>query len=90
MKRSTVYISVLAALVAIWAGLIILVQQSGYDEKWSNIVYALPLYGLVCLGSFCVGKLGMDLLTFNDYPQEIGALEKDIAAAKADLNKRGF
>ena len=90
MKRSTVYISVLAALVAIWAGLIILVQQSGYHEKWSTIVYALPLYGLVCLGSFCVGKLGIDLLTFNDYPHEIGALEKDIAAAKADLDKRGF
>lgn len=89
MKRCTVYISVLAALVALWVGLVVYVQQTGY-EKWSKIVYALPLYGLVCLGSFCIGKLGIDLLTFHDYPHEIGALEKNIEAAKADLVKRGF
>ena len=91
MKRYAVYLSVFAALFAVWVGLLALVQQSVIDAaKWGLVVRALPLILLVCLGFYCAGKLAYDLLTFKDYPNEIPALEKDIAEAKADLAKRKF
>jgi len=87
MKRYVVYLSALVALLAVWAGLVAVLGQS---ETWGLAVYALPVLGVALLGLYCAGKLSYDLLTFKNYPHEIGALEKDIAEANKDLQKRGF
>lgn len=56
--------------------------------KW--ILRALPLYFLILLGCFCLGRLGLDIISFNNLPHEIANLNNDILEAKNDLKKRGF
>lgn len=85
------YASGLALSIAAWVGLLTLLRQGVLKQDYlSRIIYALPWLWLVSLGCYCLGKLGIDLLTFNDYPHEIKALEADIDAARADLASRGF
>ena len=40
------------------------------------IIKALPCYLLIIFGCFCLGKLGYDLISFNDLPNEIHKLEE--------------
>lgn len=90
MRRSTVYASGLALSVAVWVGLLALLHHGVLRPDLSRIINTLPWFWLMSLGCYCLGKLGMDLLTFNDFPHEIKALEADIAAAREDLASRGF
>jgi len=90
MKRYILYFSGVAALFAIWGGMLVLLEQGVLDARYRFPIQLLPLLGLVCFGCFCAGKLIFDLLTFKNYPHEIAALEKDIAEAKQDLKNRGF
>ena len=91
VKRVTVYASCLVLLVSVWVGLLGLMERNVIDkDTWGRMVYVLPWFALVTLGCYCLGKLGIDLLTFNDCPHEISLLEADIAAAEADLKARGF
>jgi hypothetical protein len=90
MKRYQVYGAALLTVVGIWMRLKIVYNDAptGSKEKW--VVDVMPWYFLICFGCYCLTKLGWDLLTFNDYPKEIGKLEEDIRAAEADLKRRGF
>lgn len=58
------------------------------NAKW--FIDIAPWYSLILFGCYCLTKLGIDLLTFNDYPEEIFNLEKDIKIAEIDLKKRGY
>ena len=64
-------------------------DDSNNDIK-SWIVDISPWYSLICFGCYCLGKIGYDLLMFNDYPEEIIKLELDIKNAETDLKSRGF
>lgn len=86
MKRVTYYFGIIAILALVWFALYWYTE----DAKHKEIVSLLPWYALILLGSYCLGKLGFDLVCFNDYPSEITKLEKDVDEAKADLRKRGF
>lgn len=39
-------------------------------------VQALPLYALVCLGCYCLARLGADLLLFRDFTHRTHLLEQ--------------
>jgi hypothetical protein len=52
-------------------------------------VNVLPCYALIAFGSFCLARLGLDLLTFNDYPEQILVLEKEIKLARKELENMG-
>jgi hypothetical protein len=86
MKRVTYYFSIFTAVALAWVALYWCIE----DGKHKEIVSLLPWYALILLGSYCLCKLGLDLVSFNDYPLEIQKLEKDVNEAKADLKKRGF
>lgn len=43
-------------------------------EKVRFIVRAMPWYGLISLGCYCLYRLGMDLLNYRDRPDEIPKL----------------
>jgi dolichyl-phosphate mannosyltransferase polypeptide 3 len=88
MKRHQVYGGSLLAVIAVWIYFKITSNTSSTEQKW--IIDVFPWYVLICFGCYCLSKLGYDLLTFNDYPLEIIALEKDIKMADADLKSRGF
>lgn len=45
------------------------------DELIWWFISILPWYALMTFGSICLGKLGIDLILFNDYPEEIKKLE---------------
>lgn len=78
MKRRTLYAAVLFALFAIWVGLKLKFKDFG-DENVKFIINVFPWFLLMSFGSYCVTKLGWDMMTFNDYPEEIGVLN-DVSA----------
>ena len=99
MKRYQVYFAVLLVLVGAWLRMKIFYMTEGssvgtsppeQQKPWVWIVDVMPWYSLICFGCYCLTKLGFDLLTFNDYPDEIRRLEQDIRAAETDLKQRGF
>ena len=98
MKRYQVYGIVLVVMVGAWLRMKILYMMAEpslgttttEQQPWVWIVDVMPWYSLICFGCYCLTKLGFDLLTFNDYPDEIRRLEQDIRTAEADLKRRGF
>jgi len=85
MKRYMVYLSLVVLLVVIWISL-----KLSPVYKDAALVDVMPWYLLISLGCACLAKLGLDLLTFSDFPVEVKKLEADIAAARLDLQKRGY
>ena len=97
MKRYQVYGTAFVVLVGAWLRMKISNMMAGSSsgeemrqQPWVWIVDVMPWYSLICFGCYCLTKLGFDLLTFNDYPDEIRRLEHDIRAAETDLKRRGF
>jgi Dolichol-phosphate mannosyltransferase subunit 3 (DPM3) len=86
MKRAAIYGAALVLLAGLWLGLWAAAAQS----KWVGVVSLIPVWAVILFGFGCATKLVWELLTFNNCPNEIAALEKDIAEAKQDLKKRGF
>ena len=75
MKRRTLYVAVLIAIAALWLGLKL--KFKGHENnKLVFLIDVFPWFLLMAFGSYCVTKLGYDMLTFNDYPEEIKVLEK--------------
>eukprot|EP01038_Epipyxis_sp_PR26KG_P004532 gene4532-6398_t len=94
MKRSTQlgfiysFIVISYILVRIWTDYVSFPTDDYDFLQW--IIHIIPWYSLMIFGSYCLGKLGYDLMVFNDYPDEIKKLELDIIRAKQDLLTRGF
>lgn len=89
MKRSSVYGLTLGFLLIAW-GMSMTVLKPWVPEKYEDIVKILPWYALICFGSYTLLSIGLELLRFNDYPEEVKVLEGDIKNAKRDLKVRGF
>ena len=89
MKRSSLYLSYIVIFILAWLLFGILSFYYDLDNfKW--LFYVTPWLLLVWFGCYCLARLGIDLLTFNDYPDEIKKLEKDIAACRVHLQSKGF
>ena len=88
MKRHLAYGGIFVAIVSIWIYLKTFSGSSSAEQKW--IIDIFPWYSLIVFGCYCLSKLGYDLVSFNDYPEEISKLENDIKIADADLKSRGF
>ena len=89
MKRSSVYGLSLGFMLIAW-GLSMTALNPWVPEKYEDIVTILPWYALICFGSYTLLSIGLELLQFNDYPEEVKVLEGDIKNAKRDLKTRGF
>ncbi len=84
MKRHVAYGAILFCAIAIWIALKF--SLSGASPSLLTwFVDVSPWYCLMTFGSYCLGRLGMDLLTFNDYPEEIKKLEKVLFTTKSLL-----
>lgn len=59
-------------------------------DRLDWIVTIWPWYSLMVFGCYCLYRLGSDIVSFNDYPEETLKLEKDILIAREDLKARGF
>ena len=92
MKRSEVYFGSLAGVLCIWLGLQLQRESllAEYSAVAIRILDAFPVLAVAVFGIACCVRLGIDLATFNTYPQEIPKLERDIAGAREDLRRRGF
>ena len=88
MKRHQAYGGAVVAVVCAWMYLKMCDGKSTFEQKW--LIDIFPWYSLICFGCYCLSKLGYDLFSFNDYPQEIAKLENDIRIADEDLKSRGF
>jgi dolichyl-phosphate mannosyltransferase polypeptide 3 len=75
MKRHVAYGAFLVLLIAVWISLkISLLNSTPSRLQW--FVNVSPFYGLIIFGCYCLARLGLDLMSFNDYPAEIKLLEK--------------
>ena len=90
MKRHQRYVLLFVVAIGIYLGLLAalnhpehrpailsLVQLADNEsnvEKVRFIVRAMPWYGLISLGCYCLFRLGMDLLNYRDRPDEIPKL----------------
>ena len=90
MKRHQRYVLLFVVAIGIYLGLLAalnhpehrpallsLVQLADNEsnvEKVRFIVRAMPWYGLISLGCYCLYRLGMDLLNYRDRPDEIPKL----------------
>ena len=74
MKRSVAYGAVIFVWVAVW--LYFKLSQNRFSDKVNWLTDVSPWYMLILVGCYCLAKLGMDLLSFNDYPHEIKKLEQ--------------
>jgi hypothetical protein len=75
MKRHQKYLAAAAAVTLTWVYL--KVSPSRMDsEQGRFLVDVFPWLLLMWWGCYCLGRLGLDLLLFNDYPTEIKVLEK--------------
>lgn len=75
MKRYLSYLSALVTTVVIW----FIIGIYGYLNQNKDIVWifhVLPFIILIYFGCYCLLRLGWDLLMFNDFPSEVGALAK--------------
>jgi dolichyl-phosphate mannosyltransferase polypeptide 3 len=102
MKRHKAYFLVLLLLVVVYYAMYFSVINYPDVKAFldSNLglspvlamfwIQVAPWYALICLGCYCLTKLGLDLLTFRDCPQEIPKLAKEIEQARKDLQNRGF
>eukprot|EP00250_Pteridium_aquilinum_P023870 c27834_g1_i1 orf=504-779(-) len=55
-----------------------------------QILLALPLYAVVTLGCYGLAMVGYGLMVFPTCPKEAVLLQKDVAEAKAFLQKNGI
>jgi hypothetical protein len=92
MKRSQVYFGTMVGVLCIWLGLQLQREalSAEYPAVAIRVLDAFPLLAVAVFGIACCVRLGLDLATFNNYPQEISKLERDIAGARKDLLQRGF
>ncbi|KAG0144158.1 hypothetical protein CROQUDRAFT_65332 [Cronartium quercuum f. sp. fusiforme G11] len=56
----------------------------------AKIIPLAPWWFLISLGAYCLGVLGIGLLTVADCSQAYEELIKDIGMAKDDLRQRGI
>mmetsp|Transcript_26948 Transcript_26948/g.27181 ORF Transcript_26948/g.27181 Transcript_26948/m.27181 type:complete len:92 (+) Transcript_26948:289-564(+) len=88
MKRHQSYGLILILGISLWS--ILFTFRTVFSSPGNFIITVIPWYLLICLGCYCLGKLGLDIACFNDYPEATLKLEKEIIIAKADLEKKGF
>ena len=77
MKLHVKYAIFCLAIASLWIWLKLNRDTFG-SEKAAWFIDVSPLYLVMAFGSYCLFKLGYDILTFNNYPAEIGKLAKVI------------
>lgn len=83
MKQVWKLCTLALAAVAFWIAL--LNQQTPLFPR--QTILALPLYAMVALGCYGLAMVGYGLMVFPTCPQEAVLLQKDIAEAKAFLQR---
>lgn len=74
MKRSVAYGVVIIVWISVWS--YFKLTRSHFSERVNWFTDVSPWYMLILFGCYCLAKLGIDLLSFNDYPHEIKKLEQ--------------
>ncbi len=74
MKRSIKYGLVLFVLLLSW--IILMANKEHFSSDTYFIVKVIPWYMLICLGCYCLFKLGTEVLFFNDCQSDIKLLER--------------
>ncbi|KAH8554647.1 dolichol-phosphate mannosyltransferase subunit 3 [Umbelopsis sp. PMI_123] len=55
-----------------------------------DIIPVLPWWVLVSFGSYCLGTLGWNVMTFGECPEAYDELMREISEAKNDLRSKGM
>ena len=83
MKKHQKYFVGLCVIILLYNFLHLLFNNEQFIQFWQKekrpvsldylqwILSVLPWYSLICFGCYCLTKLGLDVLNFNDCPHEI-------------------
>lgn len=70
MKLHQKYALIFLIITFVWCGL--QCNKSSIESPVAQwYVDVFPIYMVMMFGCYCLGKLGFDVLVFNDYPEEI-------------------
>ena len=101
MKKHNQYLIVILVIIfvynAIYLALRIQAVEELYQSRLMNIserisiqqlrfwLDVLPWYSLICFGCYCLSRLGIDILRFNDCPKEIEKMTQVIIPLVAEF-----
>ncbi|PRT53370.1 Dolichol-phosphate mannosyltransferase subunit 3 [Wickerhamiella sorbophila] len=89
MTKATQALVFFIALHVVW--FLILTGHIPTSPRFQEeVAPLLPWWSMVAFGSYALGTLGYDLLTFKDKPKKYAELMQQIEEAKADLKTKGI
>ncbi|KAI9279414.1 dolichol-phosphate mannosyltransferase subunit 3 [Umbelopsis sp. AD052] len=89
MTRATESFTTAAVIIGLYLAFalrIIPLPQKFQDD----IIPVLPWWALVSFGSYCLGTLGWNVMTFGECPEAYDELMREISEAKGDLRSKGM
>ncbi|CAI8036993.1 Dolichol-phosphate mannosyltransferase subunit 3 [Geodia barretti] len=75
---------------AAWTSLIFEILPVQLSHAMYRVVLILPLYLLICFGSYSLATIGYRLTTFNDCEGASDELVAEVKQAREDLTKKGL
>lgn len=90
MLRYQIVFSWLMLWCSIWIGLCYWVDEYKKPQEIKDVVYILPMYGLICFGAYSLGTIGLSLMAVRDCPEASKELDQQIKEAKKDLKRKGI
>ena len=87
MKKHQIYGLCAVIVIAVWSFLEFNKSLIPNEiARW--YIDVAPLFVVMTFGSYCLFKLGYDVVSFNDFPNEIEKLSYDVNAARAGLSAK--
>jgi len=91
VSQAVKYSSILLPICAVWLSLV-LDLLPGFrvtNSPWKEVVLVVPVFAVFAFGIYCLISLYLQVIRFQDRPDEAESLSKEIQVARADLRKRG-
>ncbi|XP_065910418.1 dolichol-phosphate mannosyltransferase subunit 3-like [Dysidea avara] len=90
MTKLIQWLLVIGITFAVWLGLLTNAIPINASPSLQEVLYPLPLYFLICFGSYSLFIIGYRLTQFKDCTREAELLKEEIAEARKDLTSKGF
>jgi dolichyl-phosphate mannosyltransferase polypeptide 3 len=67
-----------------------IMQATSFPTATDLAIRWAPLWGIVALGLYALIVVGQGMLTFQDFPEAVAELERQVKEARAEMKKRGI
>lgn len=81
---------IFGVLFAVWLGLLTNTIPINASASTQEVLYPLPVYFLICFGSYSLFIIGYRLTQFKDCTREAELLKEEISQARKELTSKGL